>query len=146
MKSNSFRPPQKPKNNRKGFRIFGFIALLILFSLVILATYNQPNTVKEIPFSQVISQANDGKFSRIVVSGNGNELKITEKGKDDPTLKSFKDPSVSLKDEGLKESKVTVEYEKAAQNSLWSGLLLSLLPVLLIGALLVFMMRSVCIT
>lgn len=142
MKSNSFRPPQKPNNNRKGFRIFGFIALLILFSLIILATYNQPSSIKEIPFSQVISQANEGKFSKIVVSGNGNELKITEKGKDDPTLKSFKDPSASLKDEGLKESKVTVEYEKAAQNSLWSGLLLSLLPVLLIGALLIFMLRS----
>lgn len=142
MKSNSFRPPQKPNNNRKGFRIFGFIALLILFSLIILATYNQPSSVKEIPFSQVISQANEGKFSKIVVSGNGNELEITEKDKDKPTLKAFKDPSVSLKEEGLKESKVTVEYEKATQNSLWSGLLLSLLPVLLIGALLIFMMRS----
>jgi len=142
MKNNAFKPPQKPKNNRKGFRTFGFIALLTLIALVVLATYNQPNSLKEIPFSDVISQANEGKFSEIVVSGNGNEMTITEKGKKDPTLKSFKDPSSSLKDEGLNTSKVTVEYEKAAQSSLWSNLLLSLLPVILIGALLVFMMRS----
>lgn len=142
MKNNAFKPPQKPKNNRKGFRTFGFIALLTLIALVVLATYNQPNSLKEIPFSEVISQANEGKYSEIVVSGNGNEMTITEKGKKDATLKSFKDPSASLKDEGLNTSKVTVEYEKAAQSSLWSNLLLSLLPVILIGALLIFMMRS----
>ncbi len=142
MKNNAFRPPQKPKNNRKGFRTFGFIALITLFALVILASYNQPNSLKQIPFSEVVTKANQGKLSEIVVSGNGNEMTITEKGKKDPTLKSFKDPSASLKDEGLNTSKVTVEYEKAAQNSLWSSLLLSLLPVILIGGLLVFMMRS----
>jgi len=142
MKNNAFKPPQKPKNNRKGFRTFGFIALLTLIALVVLATYNQPSSLKEVPFSEVISQANEGKYSEIVVSGNGNEMTITEKGKKDPTLKSFKDPSASLKDEGLNTSKVTVEYEKAAQSSLWSNLLLSLLPVILIGALLIFMMRS----
>lgn len=142
MKNNAFKPPQKPKNNRKGFRTFGFIAMLTLFGLIILASLNQPSALKEVPFTQVVSQANEGKYSKIVVSGNGNELKITEKGKEGPTLRSFKDPSASLKDEGLNTSKVTVEYEKAAQNSLWSGLLLSLLPVILIGALLIFMMRS----
>jgi cell division protease FtsH len=142
MKNNAFKPPQKPKNSRKGFRTFGFIAMLTLFGLIILATYNQPSTLKEIPFSQVVSQANEGKYSKIVVSGNGNEMEITEKGKKDATLKAFKDPSASLKDEGVNTSKVTVEYKKAAQNSLWSGLLLSLLPVILIGALLIFMMRS----
>lgn len=142
MKSNSFRTPQKPNNNRKGFRTFGFIALIVLFSFAILATYNQPESLKQVSFSQVVSQANEGKLSKIVVSGNGNEMKITEKGKDEPTLRSFKDPSASLKDEGVNTSKVTVEYEKEAQNSIWSTVLISLLPVILIGALLIFMMRS----
>lgn len=142
MKSNSFRPPQKPNNNRKGFRTFGFVVLIVLFSMAILATYNQPQSLKEVPFSEVVSKTSEGKLSKIVVSGNGNELKITEKGKDEPTLKSFKDSSASLKEEGLNTSKVTVEYEKAAQNSIWSTILISLLPVILIGALLIFMMRS----
>lgn len=142
MKNNAFKPPKKPNSNRKGFRTFGFIALITLFALVILASYNQPSSLKEIPFSEVVSKANEGQLSEIVVSGNGNEMTITEKGKKDPTLKSFKDPSASLKDEGVNTSKVTVEYEKASQSSLWSNLLLSLLPVILIGALLIFMMRS----
>jgi cell division protease FtsH len=143
MKKNSFRVPQKQKpSNNKGVRNFGFIILLTLIALAVIATSNQPNQLKEIPFSEVVKNANDKKYAKIEVSGNGNELKITEKGKSEPTLTSFKEPSATLKQEGVKDGVVTVENKKAAQNSIWSTLLLSLLPVILIGGLLIFMMRS----
>lgn len=143
MKKNTFRAPKNPKGtNKKGFRTFGFVALLTLFALMIIATGGQQNGLKEVPFTEVVSQANKGEYSKIEVAGSGNELTITEKGEDKPTLKSFKDPSASLKEEGVDTSKVTIDYEKQQGSSLWSQLLIALLPVLIIGGLLFFMLRS----
>jgi hypothetical protein len=64
------------RNNR--FKNAGFIALMILFGLVVYAAFNQPTQLKEVPFSQVVSEANSGKIKQIVVSGN--ELNITPLG------------------------------------------------------------------
>lgn len=123
--------------------MFGFIALITLIALAIIATTSQPSQLKEIPFSQVITQANAGDFKKIEVSGNGNELKITKKGENKPTAHSFKGPDVSLKEEGLNTSKVTVQYDKDnSGGSFVSTLFVAILPVVLIGALLIFMMRS----
>jgi len=143
MKSNAFKVPQNPKkNNRKGFRTFGFVAILTLMALVVLASTNQPTQLKEVPYTEVIKQANAGKYKNIEVAGDRSKLTITEKGKDKPTLVSYKEQGVSLTEEGLDNKKVAVKYDKASQNSIWSTLLISLLPVILIGALLIFMMRS----
>jgi cell division protease FtsH len=143
MKNNSFRIPQNPKNNnRKNFRNFGFIALILLFALAVFASNNQPNRLKDVPITEVVKNANAGKYSRIEVAGNRSELKITEKGKDQPTLRSNKEQGISLKDEGLNTSKVTVDYDETSEGSLLGTILVSLLPVLVIGALLIFMMRS----
>jgi hypothetical protein len=38
----------------------GFIALLVLFGLIIFAAYNQPNTLKSIPATTAIKDTNDG--------------------------------------------------------------------------------------
>jgi cell division protease FtsH len=143
MKKNSFRVPQKQKSGgNKGFRTFGFIVLITLIALAVFVSEQKPNQLKQVPFSEVVKNANDKKYAKIEVSGNGNELKITEKDKKDPSLVSYKEPSATLKQEGVKDGVVTIENKKASESSLWSGLLLSLLPVILIGGLLIFMMRS----
>ncbi len=129
------------KNGKRGFRSIGFIALLILFGLIIFAAYSQPSSLKTIPFTQAVDEANQGQYQKIEVKGN--EMTITKKGEDAATLKSFKDPAASLKEEGMDTSKVEVYYE--SESSAGSTLLsigISLLPVILIGALLFFMLRS----
>ncbi len=129
------------KNGRKGIRNFGFIALLILFGLIIFAAYSQPGSLKTIPFTQVVSEANDGQYQKIEVKGN--ELAITKKGEDTATLKSFKDPGASLKEEGIDTEQVEVSYKaETSTGSTLASIGISLLPVLLIGALLLFMLRS----
>ena len=75
------------KRNR--FKNFGFLALLILFALVIYTAFNQPSQLKEVPFSQLVTEANSGNIQKIQV--NGNELLITPKGQSKPTEKSFKE-------------------------------------------------------
>lgn len=130
-----------PEGRRNRFKNAGFIALLILFGLVTYAAFNQPSPLKEAPFSQVISQANRGEIQKITVEGN--ELKITPKGEDKPTLRSYKEEGSSIYEQGLQQGKVTLENKpKANSNSLWIGLLTGVLPVIIIAFILILMFRS----
>lgn len=129
------------KNGKRGFRNIGFVALLILFGLIIFAAYSQPSSLKTIPFTQAVNEANEGQYQKIEVKGN--EMTITKKGEEKPTLKSFKDPAASLQEEGLDTSKAEVSYKpESSTGSTLASIGISLLPVLLIGALLFFMLRS----
>lgn len=136
----SFRGGMNGKNGKRGFRNFGFIALLILFGMIIFAAYAQPSSLKTIPLTQVVDEANQGQYQKIEVKGN--ELTITKKGEEAATLKSFKDPVASLKEEGVDATKVEVYYTSESSGSTFATIAISLLPVLLIGALLFFMLRS----
>ncbi len=141
MENKPFRPGSKKNNRRKGFKNFGFVAILVLVAAVVYAGYNQPTHLKELPFSQVVAEANNGAYKKITAAGS--KLEITEKDKDKPTLSSRKDANASLKEEGIDTSKVEVEYkEESDSGGIWADLLIQLLPVILIGALLFFMLRS----
>jgi len=96
-----------------------------------------------VALSEVVKNANEGKYSKIVVSGA--DLLITEKGKSSPTLTSQKDPGESLvKDNALNQEKVVVEYKKASEaGSLWANAAITiLLPIILFGALFFFVIRG----
>jgi hypothetical protein len=93
------------KKNR--FKNAGFIALLVLFGLILFAALNQPSNLKSVPFSQVVDRQISGELKKIVV--NGEELEITPKGQDKATEKSFKEPGSSIYEQGLKQGKVELE-------------------------------------
>jgi cell division protease FtsH len=139
---------RKPRGNRKsngknnrGAKNAGFIALIVLFGLIVVAAYNQPSTLKEIDSTKAISETNAGKYSKIVVSGN--ELDITPKGQDKPTLKTHVDGNSSLKEQGFNTNKVAVTYKpESGGQSTWVGLASTVLPVLVIAGVLYFMLRS----
>ncbi|MDB5181977.1 MAG: ATP-dependent metalloprotease FtsH [Candidatus Saccharibacteria bacterium] len=129
------------KQGKKGFKNAGFVALLVLFSLVIFAAYGQPGNLKDISTNQAVREANNGQYSKI--EKKGNELTITKKGESQPSLKSTVDPNASLKEEGFNTSKFEIKYApEASSGSLWGTLLISLLPILLIGGMLYFMLKS----
>ena len=143
MDKKPFRGNQsKGGRNNRSFRSAGFIALIVLLALVIFAAYGQPSSLTEVPITQAITDSNAGQYSKIVV--NGNELDITKKGDSTATLKTYTDPNTSLKQEGFNFSKVTIQYK--AQSSTGTTLatigLEYILPVLIIGALFIFMIRS----
>ena len=124
------------------FKNAGFIALIVLFGLIIYAALNQPSTLKTVPFSQVVSEANSGKIQQITVKGN--ELTVTPKGQAKATEKSNKEDGSSIYQQGLQQGKVVLINEPTSSGSstLVSLLLGTLLPVVLIGGLLIFMFRS----
>jgi cell division protease FtsH len=128
-------------NKRNRFKNAGFIALLILFGLIIFAAFNQPSNLKSVPFSQVVEQANNGDIKRIVV--NGEELDVTPKGQDKPTEKSFKEPGSSIYEQGLKQGKVElVNKPQSDSGNFWVVVLGNVLPVVIIAAILILMFRS----
>ncbi len=128
-------------SKRRGFKNIGFVALIILFGLIVFAAYGQPTQLKEVPLSQVVQDANSGQYQKISV--NGNTLNITKKGEDKASLKSYKDTGSSLKDEGVDYSKVTVDTRpESSAGTTWANVGISILPVIIISAVLFFMLRS----
>lgn len=142
MDKKPFRMQKNGGNpQRRGAKNAGFIALIVLFGLIIFASYGNQGKLQEVPLSQVVQQANEGEFKKITVKGSS--LEITKKNEDKPSLKSYKDPQASLREEGVDYDKVTVDTKPESNaGSLWANLGLTLLPVIIIVAVLVFMMRS----
>jgi cell division protease FtsH len=119
----------------------GFIILVVLIAFITYAAYHQPSTLQEVPLTQAISDANAGKYKKIEV--NGNQLDITLKDAKHPTLKSFKEEGTGLKQEGLNYNKVAVTIKPPnGTGAIIGGLAINLLPVLLIGGLLYFVLKS----
>ncbi|HVO86658.1 MAG TPA: ATP-dependent zinc metalloprotease FtsH [Candidatus Binatia bacterium] len=130
------------KGGRNRFKNIGFVILVALFALIVFAAFKQPTTLKDVPFSQAVSDANSGKTSQIVV--NGNQLTITPKGQSQATERSYKEDGSSIYEQGLQQGKVTITNKPTSSTGdNWVSLLLgSILPVLIIGGLLIFMFRS----
>ena len=139
------KPPRtsgkRPNGKRTGKNI-GFIALIILIVLIIASALSQPSSLKEIPISQAIGDANAGKYSQITVSGQ--QLTITEKGKKDPTFKAYMEEGATTKDEGINRDKVKIiaKATTSTGSTIANIALTTVLPVILIGGLLFWMMRS----
>lgn len=113
--------PQQTKNQpaqSKGsniFRWFGFIIILMLISMVIVNVTAPREVIEEVALSDVIARANDenGDIKKITVQGN--ELKITLKGKDYATQKSRKDGSGTLYEQGLVNHCAELEGDKLSE-------------------------------
>jgi cell division protease FtsH len=142
MEKKPFRLRGNKDNRGNRFKNAGFIALIVLFGLVIYAAVRQPSTLKTVPFSQVISQANSGQIKTIEVDGD-QALKITPVGANHPTEQSYKEAGSSIYEQGLKQGKVElVNKPSTDNNSLWVGLLTGVLPVVVIAVILILMFRS----
>lgn len=135
------RTNRKPGANKKGMKNAGFIALIVLFGLIIIAAKNQPSPLKEVPLTTAVKEANEGKYESITVKGS--ELNITKKGENKPGLKTYLEQNATLKDEGFNFSKVEVNTTPATSgSSTWVAIGTSIVPVLIIAVVLYFMLRS----
>ena len=142
MDKKSFRGKQnKAAPNRRGIKNAGFVAMLILIGLVIFASSSQPSNLKDVPISEVIARANRGEVQQIAIKGN--DIEITKKGESKPSEKSHKEPGSSIYEQGLSNRSVDVTVkEDSNSGSVWANVGLSILPVIIISAVLFFMMRS----
>ncbi|HXR49458.1 MAG TPA: ATP-dependent zinc metalloprotease FtsH [Verrucomicrobiae bacterium] len=141
MDRKQLRSGRKPGSNNRGMKNAGFIALIILFGLIVFAAANQPSNLQKIPITTAVTEANAGKYQKITVTGN--QLDITKKGETHATLKSYLEPNATLKDEGFNFSKVEIDTTPASSGtSTWVSVAETVLPTLAIVGLLYFMLRS----
>lgn len=135
--------PQPPKKKAGNFiRLSLFWAILVFVALAIFAIAVPRDNLKEVALSDVINRANAGNISKLEIQGNN--IKVTPKGQDQPTEKSVKEAGSSIQDQGLnKDAKAEVKIVQPSDTgqTLWN-LAIIIVPVLLIAAFFMFMMRQ----
>lgn len=126
------------KKRSRSFLILIGILLLLAVTAVISVPQQK---VEKVDISQMIQDVKDGKVEKLTVSGD----KVTATPKDDNAAvkETTKEPNTSLNDYGVDYSKVNVEVKSddTTLRYILAGIF-SLLPFLLIGAFLFFMMRQ----
>jgi cell division protease FtsH len=117
------------------------LALMVLFNFV----QGPDSKTSFIPLSTVAQDVKDGNVTKILVQEN--QLRITRRS--GPDVMSRKEDGIGLV-ETLKTfditqdqlSKVDIQVDKPNQFNNWIGLLSSFLPLVIFGALLLFMLRQ----
>lgn len=142
-------PKKLKKGPKKGgklnFKTILFMLLILGFLFMIFGSYDKGDKLQEVPLSTVIDQANKGEIKRIEVAEN--DLKITRKNEDKPSEHSMKESGSTLYEQGLQRSEANADLVVAVtkpdnSGELWTNVLFTLAPVLLLGLLLFWMMRS----
>jgi cell division protease FtsH len=134
-----------PKNKLSNWARLGlFWAIIALAVLTMFAVVAPTEQLKEVPISTVIEKANSGKVTKI--EGSGNDIKVTEKGQNKPTEKSYIQGGVStlLKEDLLnKDAKKLVSDAPPSQTGemLWN-LFIFTIPIIIIIGFFMFMMRQ----
>ncbi|MBQ7040849.1 ATP-dependent zinc metalloprotease FtsH [Candidatus Saccharibacteria bacterium] len=146
------------KNTSNIVRRFIFTLILVVLCVGLAYSLSPKTKLDEVPISSVIARANDpnGDIKKITISGS--ELKITLKGKDQPTQTSRKDPSGTLYEQGLKnfceglegdklkecqEKYPAIEYE--SQSDFWGSffdIAIIVVPTLILFGFFFYMMRQ----
>lgn len=122
-----------------------FWAIVAALALILWAAYFPRQDLKDVAFSDVIKQANNGEIAKIQIDGN--ELDITpfsDLDKGHPTERSYKEDGSSIYEQGLRQdSKAQVDVKKPSDTSsvLWS-LASIFVPVLLFGVFFFLMFRQ----
>ncbi len=133
---------QSPKKKfTNAVRLSMFWAILVFIALAVVAFTAPQGGLKDIPFSEVIKRANSGEIAKIEIQGN--DIKVTPKGQDKATEHSVKEGGSSIYEQGLKQeaTEVTIVPPSEVGSTLWNVAII-IVPVLLIGAFFIFMMRQ----
>jgi cell division protease FtsH len=126
-----------------------FIYLVILggIALVVVMFFRPPAGSRDVNFSEVIADAKAGRVEKITVTGESLLVKL--RGEQDE-VRSRKEPSESiaetLREEGVSvgggPNQVQVVVKGPSQFGNIFGLLFNFLPLIIFGAILIFMMRQ----
>lgn len=131
---------KKPSKATNALRLGLFWAIVVLGVLAFWAINSPQANLKEVPLSDVVNRANNGKIAKIEIQGN--ELTVTPKGQSKPTERSLKENG-TIYTQGLKHDKTEVKVQNESQTGLlfWN-LAPIVLSVVLFGILFMFMMRQ----
>ena len=135
---------KKPMMNKKPsdlIRMSLFWAVLVFCVLIAAAIFSPQDSLKSVPISDVINRANNGKISKLEIQGN--DIKVTIKGKKDPTEKTVKQEG-SIQEQGLDADapvEVTIVPPSTTDQTVWN-IAMIIVPVMLIAGFFLIMMRQ----
>jgi len=132
---------KQPKKMSNMIRLGLFWAILVFLVLTVIALTTPQTNLKEVAISDVISRANQGEIDKIEIQGN--DVKVTPEGQSEPKEKSVKEANSSIYEQGLEQGKTEVKIVPPSETgaTLWN-LALIIVPVVLIAAFFMFMMRQ----
>jgi cell division protease FtsH len=124
--------------------IIGVIVVIIAFYVLSTGSADQVN---EVSLTQLSQQINNGQIKELTVKSNGTVMSELEDGTKQETIK---EPDASLTDTftnfGVTQEKISsvpITVETSSGASMWATILIpSLLPILIIGGLILFMMKQ----
>jgi cell division protease FtsH len=124
----------KPSKNIFYAIVFIVIAL-IAWSLVTPAASTKPEQTN---ITQIVEQVKSENVSQISIANN----QITATLKDNKKMQAYIESSASLKDYGITPDKVNIKVSNPNTGTAWPTVLSVLLPFLLIGGFIFFMLRQ----
>ncbi|MEX0668497.1 MAG: ATP-dependent zinc metalloprotease FtsH [Candidatus Saccharimonadales bacterium] len=136
--------PRSSKNSPKNQgRNLGFIAVIAVFVMLVIALTNSGENAEEVSFSEVTRQIEAGQIEEIIVEG----AKVTAVPTDDEAMHLVtyrEDPSLSITEYGIdpSEIEVTVKDPAASDNRFFDIFLISFLPIMILVGFFYFMMRQ----
>ncbi len=126
-----------------------FIYLLILgaIALVVVMFFRPAAGSRDVPISEVVQQAKDGNVEKITVTGDSLLVKLSG---EEEEVRSRKESSSSIEEilrqndvaVGNGQGAVEVQVKGPSQFGNIFGLLFNFLPLIIFGAILIFMMRQ----
>ncbi len=131
----------------KMLKNIAYVVLIFLFISGLIILYSSPaQKPKDVALSELVNQINDGKVKNITVSNNELNIELQDGVKEKATKESESSLTESLSNYGVEKDKfksVEVIVKGDSSFSFWAGAILPfLLPFLLIGAFIWFMMRQ----
>jgi cell division protease FtsH len=127
---------------KKSARSFLFLVSIILVAAILLVISLPQQKIDQVPLSQLIDEAKNGRIESVVVEGN--KLTATLKDSSQPKQITYKESGTSIvKDYGIDPSKVNVITKNPDNsNNHVYDIALTVLPILLIIGFFYFMMRQ----
>jgi len=122
-----------------------YLLIIVAVGALFFNVFSRPEGLTTVPLTEVAQEAKKGNIEEIVVSGD--ELMVTlasgEKVRSNKDRTS--DITEVLRNLGVTEnqlSSISLQFKEPSEFGNWIGILMSLLPVILFGGLLLFMMRQ----
>ncbi|HLG71437.1 MAG TPA: ATP-dependent zinc metalloprotease FtsH [Chloroflexota bacterium] len=124
---------------------FVYLIIMVAILAVFFTIFQQPGKEKSVPltdlYQTIVNDAKNGNKDAVLINGNKVTVKSPE-GTKTSWIGDRTDVLQQLRDRGVQDNQVSVEYQAPSQWGNWLGLLGSFLPLIIFGGLLLFMMRQ----
>jgi cell division protease FtsH len=116
-----------------------YLVILLVLGIAFYNLFSQRARLStQATISDVVAAVSEGKVSDIEVAGNLVQARL----KDGATISAYKEADAKLTDYGITSDKVKIEVKNPDRGALFSAILSIVLPFLLVGGLIYFMMRQ----